>query len=293
MADHLFPAPLLQAFVVARQFAGAGDQPAAIGAGGTCRTDLPLSVVEQGRILRIGQPQTLYAMVWWDGLLDLGDQRRIASTMVQQREPQCHEQQPAQCGPCGRQDQTFPEFNAVTCGAPSDQGQPGQHPQACNEHRPDRQAVDEFWGSTRHIAGGHCGRACLHGDPDHPDDQCADREKQQSEPVDEGPHAASQGWQGKCCQRGNGGQGRQKRPVRKPREPGGAHRDEHKPQGQADVRNAPCLEQLAAPTPQGPECQRACGPGEPEQQASERVQIQHGLCHQSPAPQVQRTRQRD
>ena len=118
-------------------------------------------------------------------------QRRVAARVVQQRQPQRHQQQPAQRGAAGGQHQAFPDGGAVSPRAPFHQPGPGQRG---GQRRPGRPAA-RSWVQTRApacatLAAGWFGTPVCIAIQMTQMMIAQPREKQQGEPVDQRRNAA-------------------------------------------------------------------------------------------------------
>lgn len=119
--------------------------------------------------------------------------------VVEQGQPQAHEQQPAQHSTRCRQDHAFPYGGPMATNAPFDQPGPCQRRQQ-GEREGEGGKLWQKSGREFGDIGSRFGwKSCLHGDPDHPNGQRAKTEKQEREPVDECTQAASQSGQCKGC----------------------------------------------------------------------------------------------
>ncbi len=221
-----------------------------------------MAVVLEGGDLGAVQTVHLDAGTGFDACRDLSRQRCVAAGVVEQGQPQRHQQQPAQRGAAGGQHQGFPHCRALAAGPPLDQPGPGQGGQRCGQKCQPRKAGLKAGCQLGDVRGRLPGYAGLHGNPDHPDDDGAAGEKQQREPVNQRGHAALEGGQGKGRQGRQRWQAQQQAAVRRGGGHRGGQRHQRKPQRQGHVPAG----QLPAPAPQGPGGQRPGGPGEPDQQ---------------------------
>ncbi len=263
----------VHALVQAGLALGRGDQAAAVGAPAVARAhQLQTAVVAQRGDLRLRQAVGQHAAVGGHQLGNAPRDRPVAATEVEQWQPQGHQQQPAQRAACGRQHQAFPDGLAVAAHAPRHQPQPGQCGRRAEREQQEGELGHEARGQPRHVGrrlGRHPGH---HGHPDDPDDQGAEREEQQGEPVNQRGHAAPQRGQGKGGEHGQRRQGEQQGAVALGRQRRMRHHHQGSPQRQRDMGLAP----LAAPPPQRPQRQWPRGPGEPQQQTPPTVQRQAG-----------------
>ena len=147
------------------------------------------------------------------------DQRAVAACVVQQRQPQRHQQQPAQGHAAGGQHQALPERLAVAAGAPAHQPHQASVPASAQPAPASENCGSKPGASVARWPrlGGHAG---LHRHVDHPDRDRAQREEEHREPVDRRGGAALQRRQREGGQHGQAGQAEHQGPVRPRPSPG-------------------------------------------------------------------------
>ena len=119
--------PRMSSAIASRRLAGPaatrrqGQVPALL-----ARPQVQPAVIAQGRDLAAGEAEAFDAA----GLVDVprhaAHHGGVAAREIEHRQPQRHQQQPAQGGAAGRQHQALPDDQAVPPGAPAHQPGPGQ-----------------------------------------------------------------------------------------------------------------------------------------------------------------------
>jgi len=117
----------------------------------------------------VAAAQRLAVVRLLQGLAQQRHLRRIAAPVVEQRQPQGHQEDPPECRASCGQHQAFPDRRALACGAPAHQRAPRQRGQHRNGERQGGEMAFKPGCESGHVGCRLGWNAGLDGQPDDPD----------------------------------------------------------------------------------------------------------------------------